>query len=299
MEKEKNRHVTAILMVILDSLFFSLMAVCVREAGNIPTMQKAFFRNVIAGIIAVGLLMRSGCGTSGLKKRYLPDLIKRSLFGGIGLILNFWAIDHIGLADASILNKMSPFFAVAASIFILGEKPNHIEVLTILTAFAGCIFVIKPGSGLASIPALAGLLSGLGAGIAYTYVRRLEKNGENGPTIVAFFSLFTCLLCLPFVIAEHQAMTGRQWLFLILAGCCAALAQFAVTAAYKLAPAKEISVFDYSQVLFASIWGFLVFHEVPDVYSWIGYGIIISMAVFKWYYNLHSEKQEGETENEN
>ena len=202
-------------------------------------------------------------------------------------MLNFWAIDHIGLADANILNKMSPFFAILASIPILGEVPNAVEIVTVIVAFIGAAFVVKPTMGAASIPALAGLVSGFGAGVAYTYVRKLGNHGERGPVIVAFFSIFTCLMCLPFMIAEFKPLTLRQAFCLVGAGCVAAIAQFAVTLAYKIAPAKEISVFDYSQVMFASLWGLLLFSEVPDKGSVAGYVIIISMAVFKWHYNVN------------
>jgi len=289
MENKKrslNPHVLGILLVITDSFFFSLMTVFVRLSGDVPTMEKAFFRNVVAAVIALITLSRTE-EKFRIHKGSLPWLFFRSLFGGVGLVLNFWAIDHIGLADANILNKMSPFFAILASIPILGEVPNAVEIVTVIVAFIGAAFVVKPTMGAASIPALAGLVSGFGAGVAYTYVRKLGNHGERGPVIVAFFSIFTCLMCLPFMIAEFKPLTLRQALCLVGAGCVAAIAQFAVTLAYKIAPAKEISVFDYSQVMFASLWGLLLFSEVPDKWSVAGYVIIISMAVFKWHYNVN------------
>lgn len=289
--KKINPHVVGIILVITDSFFFSMMSMFVRLSGDVPTMQKAFFRNAVALVIAVITLIRSGEGFR-MKKGSLPFLIARSFFGGTGMILNFWAIDRIGLADANILNKMSPFFAIIFSIFILSEFPDAVEIVTVIIAFIGAAFVVKPSAGLASLPAFAGLLGGLGAGIAYVFVRKLGKRGERGTLIVAFFSAFTCLLCLPFMLINFHPMTIAQTLCLIGAGSAAAIAQFAVTAAYKYAPAKEISVFDYSQVLFASIWGILLFDEIPDRMSLIGYVIIITVAVIKWYYNMHQDKKE-------
>lgn len=287
-----NPQMIGILLVITDSFFFSLMTLFVRLAGDLPTMQKAFFRNAIAAVISIILLARTP-EKFRIKKGSLPDLFRRAIFGGIGLILNFWAIDHIGLADANILNKMSPFFAIIASIFILSEVPSGVDILTVIIAFSGAAFIVKPTAGAASLPSIAGLLSGLGAGIAYTYVRRLGKRGERGPVIVAFFSVFTCLLTIPFTIAEYHPMTVRQFLCLIAAGSAAAIAQFAVTAAYRYAPAKNISVFDYSQVLFASLWGFLCFDEVPDRWSVLGYIIVIGTAVFKWNYTMRHSADSG------
>ena len=290
-EKElttKHKHAIGISLVIADSFFFSLMTLFVRLSGDIPTMQKCFFRNAFAAIIAVIALARTDEKLH-IKKGSLPGLFARSICGGLGMILNFYAIDRIGLADANILNKMSPFFAIIASIFILKEIPKKADWIAVIIAFVGAIFIIKPSANVASLYALAGLLGGLGAGVAYTFVRKLGQQGERGPVIVAFFSMFTSCLCLPFMIADFHPMSGMQWIFLILAGLSAAGGQFTVTAAYKYAPAKNISVFDYSQVIFASIWGAAFFGELPDYLSVIGYVIVIGCAVGRWLYLMKSE----------
>lgn len=284
----RHKHAIGISLVIADSFFFSLMTLFVRLSGDIPTMQKCFFRNAFAAVIAIIALVRTD-EKFHIKKGSLPGLFARSISGGLGMILNFYAIDRIGLADANILNKMSPFFAIIASIFILKEIPKKADWIAVIIAFVGAIFIIKPSANITSLYALAGLLGGLGAGIAYTVVRKLGQQGERGPVIVAFFSIFTCCLCLPFMLADFHPMSAMQWLFLIFAGLAAAGGQFTVTAAYKYAPAKNISVFDYSQVVFASIWGALVFDELPDYLSVIGYVIVISCAVGRWLYLMKSE----------
>ncbi len=284
--RRMNPHTLGILMVLLDSLAFSLMSLFVKLSGDVPTMQKAFFRNAFAIVIAVAVLARSE-EKFRIKKGNVPLLIARSFFGAVSMMINFWAIDHLGMADANILNKMSPFFAILASIVILAEIPNLVEIAAIIIAFIGAAFVVKPTAGLASMPALIGLMGGMGAGIAYTFVRKLGQRGERGPVIVAFFSMFTMLMCTPNMILNYHPMSGRQWLCLLGAGLSASLGQFTITAAYRLAPAKEISVFDYSQVLFAAIWGILFFGELPDRMSLIGYVIIIGTAFAKWYYTVY------------
>ncbi len=291
MNEISTRHKAAIGigLVIADSFFFSLMTMFVRLTGDIPTMQKCFFRNAFAAIIAVVALSRTE-EKFHIRKGSLPGLLARSISGGLGMILNFYAIDRIGLADANILNKMSPFFAIIASIFILKEIPKRSDWIAVVIAFIGAVFIIKPSANMASVYALFGLIGGLGAGIAYTFVRKLGQQGERGPVIVAFFSIFTSLLCLPSMIIDFHPMSRLQWLFMILAGLSAAGGQFTVTAAYKYAPAKNISVFDYAQVLFASIWGAVIFDELPDRFSVIGYVIVISCAVGRWAYLMKSER---------
>ena len=285
----KNPYVIGILLVVVDSFFFSLMTVFVRLSGDLPTMQKAFFRNVVASGAALFILARSR-DKFRIKEGALPDLFKRAILGTSALFCNFWAIDHVNLADANILNKMSPFFAIVFSIFVLAEVPNVVEIVTLIIAFIGAAFVVKPSFGSSMLPSLVGLMSGCFAGAGFTYVRKLGKNGERGPVIVAFFSIFSCLASIVLMLTDYKPMSIRQFVCLMLAGACAAGGQFAVTAAYRFAPARTISVFDYSQVMFASLWGFLVFDELPDHYSVIGYVIIISMAAFKWFYALREEK---------
>ena len=246
-------------------------------------MQKAFFRNAVAVIIAVIMLARSEGGLK-IKKNSWPGLFMRSFCGTVGLICNFYAVDHLNIADANILNKLSPFFAILMSYFVLKEKANKVEWLCVATAFTGALFVVKPSFSMEFVNAMIGVLGGFGAGVAYTFVRKLGKQGERGPVIVMVFSAFSCICTLPFFIFQYEPMSAQQWMILILAGCSAAGGQIFITKAYTKAPAKEISVFDYTQVIFAALLGFVFLGQIPDWMSVIGYIIIIGSAVFKWNY---------------
>lgn len=284
---QKNQ---GILYIILAGFFFALMTFFVRISGDLPTMQKAFFRNAVAAVFAISMLARSEDGFK-IKKTSWPALFMRCACGTAGLICNFYAIDRLNIADANILNKMSPFFAIIASYFILKEKANKVEWLCVAVAFTGALFVVKPSFQMEFIYAVIGLLGGLGAGIAYTYVRKLGKQGERGPVIVMCFSVFSCLVTFPFLLFQFKPMSGRQLLYLLLAGTCAAGGQLSITAAYTKAPAKEISVYDYTQVIFAALLGFLFFGQIPDWISVCGYVLIIGSAVFKWAYVNHGSPQ--------
>lgn len=292
MKKVTNQHVIGLIFVLLAALGFSLMTFFVKLSGDLPTMQKVFFRNAVAAIIAFVTLLRTP-EKFHVKKGSWGYLFLRSIMGTLGMIANFWAIDRLALPDSNILNKMSPFFAIIMSYFILKEKPNRVEWISVIIAFIGAVFVVKPTRGVASWPAVVGLLGGFAAGFAYTCVRKLGKMGERGPMIVFFFSAFSSLISAPFLIFGYHHMSWLQLLYLVLAGVSAALGQFSITAAYTHAPAKEISVFDYTQVIFAAILGGIFFSEVPDKYSIIGYVIIIGVALFRWYYNLHHDEKEN------
>ena len=255
------------------------MNLFVRMSGDLPSIQKSFFRNFVAMLFALMILMKEKPEIA-LDRPAKKYLLLRSIFGTVGILCNFYAVDHLVLADASMLNKMSPFFAILFGILILKEKINLFQGLCVAAAFVGTLFVIKPTpSNLACFPALIGLLGGLGAGLAYTYVRALGTRGVKGPFIVFFFSAFSCLCTLPFLLFDYHVMTPAQFGILLLAGLAAAGGQFSITAAYTYAPAKEISVYDYSQIIFSAVLGWFVFGQVSDAFSWLGYLIITSTAV--------------------
>ena len=180
------------------------------------------------------------------------------------------------------LNKLSPFFAIILSIFILKEIPTAVDIIATIIAFIGALFIIRPGGSMSVVPALIGLYGGFGAGTAYVFVRKLGGKGERTPVIVMCFSLFSCMVTAPFLILDFHPMTLRQWICLILAGLSASLGQFSITTAYKYAPAKELSVFDYMQVIFAALLGIIFLNETPVLLSIIGYVIIIGTAVVRW-----------------
>ena len=272
----------AILHLLAAALFFSLMTFFVRISGDLPTMQKTFFRNFFALFVATGAIVKNKIGFS-VRKGNGVSLLMRCLFGTSGMIANFWAIDRLGIADANMLNKLSPFFAIIVSYFIMKEIPTLTDWSCVALAFIGSLFIIKPSVGIASIPALVGLYGGFGAGAAYAFVHKMGKTGQPGKTIVFYFSLFSCLVTGPFMIAGWHDMSLAQWGCLIGAGISAGIAQFNITAAYQNAPAKDISVFDYTQVIFAACLGMIFLNEFPDRYSLTGYVIIIGAAVIKWH----------------
>lgn len=289
MSRVSNRQ-KGMICIILSAFCFAWMNAFVRLAGDLPFIQKSFFRNLVALLFALAMLLREH-GSLKPQKGTLPFLLIRAAAGTVGILCNFYAIDHLALSDASILNKMSPFFAILCSWIFLKEKLNWKQGLIVIGAFIGSLFVVKPSFANADLfPSLIGLLGGLGAGVAYTMVRRLGQIGANKAYIVFFFSAFSCVVTLPYLILSYMPMSWKQLLILILAGLAAAGGQFGVTSAYCYAPAKEISVYDYTQIIFAAGLGFLLFAQIPDWLSILGYCIIISMAVAMFIYNKNADK---------
>ncbi len=283
-----------IIYIIISAFCFAFMNAFVRLSGDLPSVQKSFFRNFVALIFACIILAKNRVPFRCQKKSNIPALLIRAGIGTLGILCNFYAIDHLVLADASMLNKMSPFFVILFSFIFLRERVTFFQGMAVFIAFIGSLFIIKPTFSNAEIfPAFLGLIGGMSAGAAYTAVRYLGQHGEKNPFIVAFFSGFSCVVTLPFLILDFHPMTIGQFLCLLGAGLSAAGGQFSITAAYTKAPAKEISVYDYSQIIFAAMLGFFLFGDIPDLLSIIGYVIIIAMAVLVFFYNnlWHNENK--------
>ena len=280
--KNKNK---GILCILSAAFFFALMSAFVRLAGDVPSVQKSFFRNLVALMFAFIVLIRSEDKLK-FNKTNLPFLLIRSICGTIGILGNFYAVDHLLLADASMLNKLSPFFAIIFSLVFLKEKASVLQWCSIVIAFLGSLLIIKPSfSNPDLIPSLIGVVGAMGAGSAYTAVRYLGMRKERGPFIVFFFSTFSCLVVLPYVVMNYHPMTLAQFGCLLLAGLAAAGGQFSVTTAYTYAPAKELSVYDYSQIVFSALFGWVFFGQIPDQYSVLGYLIIFGVSLFMFILN--------------
>ena len=286
MNKLSNKT-KGILCILFSALCFSGMSSFINLSGDVPVPQKVFFRNLVALFFASAVLLKNhepfkptkGC----LKYHFL-----RSGVGLLGVFGNFYATTHMAhTADAAMLNKLSPFATLLFSAFFLKEKVKPKQAIAIIIAFVGAMFVIKPTmSNIEIVPSIAGLVGGLSAGAAYTCVRHMANKGENGRFTVFFFSLFSVAVTAPYLIFNYSPMTGKQFLYLMLVGLCAAGGQFGITAAYGFAPSSEISIFDYSNIVFTAIEGyFFLGHQVPDALSIVGYTIIIAMAVWMFIYN--------------
>lgn len=280
-----SNRTKGILCILAAALCFSGMSAFVRLAGDLPVFEKAFFRNFVAAIVAAITLWRSHTPFY-VPKETRKFVLLRAVFGTIGLVANFYAIDRLNLADANMLNKLSPFFAIIFSYFLLQEKVKPVQAFAVCGAFIGALCIIKPtGENLQVFPALIGLLGGITAGAAYTLLRRATLGGTQGSVIVLFFSCFSCVVCLLLSVGEFVLPSPRQLLMLIGCGLCGAGGQFSITTAYTYAPAREISVYDYAQVMFSAIMGFFLFGQMPDGWSFLGYGLIIAMAVVNYWYN--------------
>jgi drug/metabolite transporter (DMT)-like permease len=285
--KKLSNKTKGIICILFSALCFSGMSSFINLSGELPVAQKVFFRNLVAFFIAFFTLIKNHESFKPVKGA-LPFHFIRSAVGLLGVYGNFYATTHMAhTADAAMLNKLSPFFTLLFSAIFLKEKVKPKQAIAICGAFIGAMFVIKPTlSNVELIPSICGLIGGIGAGAAYTCVRHMGNIGENPRFTVFHFSAFSIVVTLPFMLLSFQPMTTKQLVYLLLVGVCAAGGQFGITAAYTYAPSREISIYDYSNIVFVAIEGYLFLgHQIPDILSIVGYITICAMALWMFIYN--------------
>ncbi len=267
----------AVAYMLLSAASFAAMGAAVKAAGEIPVHQKVFFRNLVTLVITGAMALGRRENPLG-PTRHLGLLLGRSLAGLCGVTLYFYAIGHLTLADASLLNKMSPFFVTVIAALWLGEAITRRVALGLLLAFLGAGLVIQPVLGWQPLPALAGLGSAFCAGLAYAIVRKL-KGRERPRRIVFYFSLVSTLAMTPLLIWRYAEPTGWQWVWLVGTGVFAASGQVLLTLAYHHGPAGKISIWGYNHVLFALILGLVIWGESPGLVSILGGALIVGAAL--------------------
>ncbi|EPD53498.1 hypothetical protein HMPREF1208_00232 [Staphylococcus sp. HGB0015] len=273
-----NSKMKGIVAILISAIGFSFMAVFFRLAGDLPVFQKSLARNFVAMFIPLFFIIKFKQPFFG-KLSSQPLLITRSILGLTGVLLNIYAIDHMVLSDADILMKLNPFWTILLSLIFLKEYIQKYQITAMLVAIVGMLFVVKPEFSSEILPALTGLLSGIFAASAYTAVRALSTR-EAPYTIVFYFSFFSVIALLPFVIFTYEPMSRIQIIYLVLAGLSAAVGQIGITVAYSYAPAKDISIFTYASIIFTALIGFVLFKEAPDFYAVIGYIFILGASYY-------------------
>ena len=273
----------AITLMLISALAFSIMGAMVKLSGNIPLFEKVFYRNLVSLILAYFMIKNANVSLFG-KRENQKYLLMRSLLGLSGVVLNFYALNNLVLSDANILNKISPFFVTLFAALFLKEKLTSIQIPVLITVFIGALLVIKPQFNFSTIPALAGFISAMFAGAAYTLIRFL-KDLEKSPTIVFYFSFISVIGTFPLMMLNYQKPTVIQFAYLIATGIFAAIGQFTLTSAYRYAPAGEVSIYNYTSIVFSAFIGFIIWSEVPDFLSIMGTLIIIAVAIFAFLYN--------------
>ncbi len=232
-----------------------------------------------------------------LKPNHFKLITLRSLFGLSGVACYFYAITNLKLADAVILNKTSPFFVMVLSVIFLHEKVNRKQLIALAVALLGVLFVVKPQMDLSILPALIGLMAAFFAGTAYTIIRNLRLY-DDSRIIVFYFCLFSVVLMIPLMLfGQFVVPQGKDIFNLLMIGVMATTAQFLMTNGYRHAPASELAVYSYANILFSILLGMLIWLEIPDVFSIIGATLVVTGGVMNYFAVNRSRVGERSSEN--
>ncbi|NNP77351.1 hypothetical protein A7P54_13095 [Acinetobacter sp. Ac_3412] len=273
-----NRNLMmAIGCLTLSALLFSVMGICIRYASHtVDNYTIVFFRNVVGLILFLPFIFKQG--TQFVKTEKLWMHTWRSIVGLAAMYGFFYAIAHLKLSNAMVFTYSSPIFIPLIAWLFLKEKITTAMLCAAGLGFIGVFCVAKPDQGLLNWISIVGISSSLLASMAFVTVRALTQT-EPPERIVFYFCLIGSLLSVIPMFWVWRPYHLQELLFLIGAGVLANVSQIFMSHAYRLAPAGQIAPVNYIAIIFAGLWGFLLWNEVPDLYSLIGFCIILS-AIF-------------------
>ena len=284
-----EKNFKGIRFLIGSGFAFSLMTVCVKAiGGRIPISELVFARATISIILTRFYLYKNNINPWGYQKRLL---IIRGLLGTVALFCIFKALTILPIATATVIQYIYPTFTVICAYIILKEFILRRIVYSIIIGWIGIVLVSQPEftsnsniqeTILAIIIAIFGALM---TSLAYICVRKLSSK-EHPLVIIYYFPLVSIPLSIPFIINEFVLPSGTDWFWIIGIGIFTQIGQLCITEGLRLLPAGQATSLNYSQVIFASIWGVLIFQEKITSSIYLGgfcvlISTIISMSASK------------------
>lgn len=265
----------AALFMLGSSLMFAGMGVMVKIASrSLPNEMVVFFRSAIGLLVLLPWLLRDGVRK--LATRRLRWHVTRGLAGLAAMYCFFFAIAHMPLAEAMVLNYSMPLFIPLIALIWLGERPPREVWPLVALGFLGVLLILKPGMGVFTGIALVALAGALLAAFAMVNIRRLTRT-EPTTRIVFYFSLISTLASAVPLIWSWRTPQPGLWLLLFAMGTLATAAQIFLTRAYAHASSAQVGPFIYATVVFAGVLGWLAWGETPDALSIAG-ALLVGLA---------------------
>ncbi|QJB69003.1 DMT family transporter [Parasphingorhabdus halotolerans] len=289
----QNRPIAGILTRLGAMLSLAIMFAFVKLAGQdgVHVTESLFYRQLTAMPLICFLIWRSEAGWPAIKSNKHKLHILRSFLGIFAMGLNFWAMMLLPLADATTISFTVPIFATLFAALILREKVGIRRWSAILIGFVGVLIVIQPGGTL--IPAFGASVALVGALVtaSVTLVIRMLGRTETSIVTIFWFSVYTLpalAICAYIYGGGHEP---RTWLYLLGIGMFGALGQLTITQSLRYAPVSTIVPMDYTALIWATMFGILIFGQYPGLSIWLGAPIIIGSGLFiAWREHVKSSK---------
>ncbi|UBQ37089.1 MULTISPECIES: DMT family transporter [Acinetobacter] len=263
----------ALLCLMTSALLFSIMGVCIRFASEtVDNPTVVFFRNAVGLFIFIPMLFKQGLSFIKTDKLWMHTW--RSVVGLAAMYGFFYAIAHLKLSNAMVFSYSSPIFIPLIAYFFLKEKISLGMIIAAIVGLIGVLLVAKPDQGMFNALSVIGLGACFLSAMAFVTVRALTST-EPPERIVFYFCIFGTLISSIPMFWHWRAFTLKELALLITAGLLANISQLFMSYAYSLAPAGQIGPMNYIAIVFAGIWGFIFWHEIPDMFSILGISIIL------------------------
>jgi len=267
-----------VFFMLVSTLLFTGMQVTVRHVSeDLHPFEVAFFRNFFGLLVVAPLLFRFGFGVL-----RTPKIRLHALRGGLqtmGMMLFFTALTLAPLAQNVALSFTAPLFTTILAIVILRERAGWRRWAALIAGFVGAWIVIRPGLAVVNTGALLVILSSCVWAGSMIIIKILSRT-ESSLTITLYMGLFMAPLSLIPALFVWQWPGGQALIFLVLVGAFGGVGHLALAQAFKESDATAVLPFDFMRLIWASALGFLVFAEVPDVWTWIGGAVIFSSTVY-------------------
>ena len=273
MRYQQNVVIAGILILVSEFLFASMGAIVKHVSVNMPNEMLVFMRNMFGLLVIIPFFW--GNNLSAFSTRVLHLHILRALLGVSAMYCFFYALAHLPLANGVLLKMTTPLFLPLIALWWLNEKFHWKVIPAVITGFIGVIIIIRPDQGWNTV-AMIGLLGGLLASIAKVTVRKLGHTESTRVTVFYFALISTLVSCVPLAWAWQQPEAG-QWGWLIGMGVLGTIAQLSLTRAYAMAAPARIGSLTYFSVVFAALYGYLVWNEGLDILFLTG-AILIAVS---------------------
>jgi drug/metabolite transporter (DMT)-like permease len=263
----------------LAAFWFSLMSLLVKLAGQrLPAQQVVLARSVVMLLITWVALRRSGLPVLGERRGLL---VLRGLLGFGALTCFYYALIHLPLADATVIQYTNPVFAALLAIPFLRERVGWRELLSVAVSLTGVLLIARPaflfGTDELRLPAFAlgvALMGAVFSGSAYVTVRKLGQT-EHALTIIFYFSAISVLASLPASALSAVMPTPMEWLLLLAVGVTTQYGQIYLTRGLALERAGRATAVGYLQIVFAATWGAVFLLELPDRWVLGGAALVV------------------------
>ncbi|MGY4398517.1 drug/metabolite transporter (DMT)-like permease [Sphingomonas sp. UYAg733] len=281
MAETNDRILPAIAMRLMSVALFASMNAVIKlaEERGATLGEILFFRQFGASILLTAIIA-TGPGLKSVATRRLPAHLARAVLGLSAMACTFSAILMLPLAESTTLGFTMPIFATILGALILREPTGWHRWVAVAVGFAGVLIVAQPGSGHFPIwGAISGLTAALLTASVSILLRQISRT-EGTMTTVFWFSTLSLVplgIVYAFVMQPHAPVT---WLLLIGIGLIGGTAQLAMTSALRLGPVSVVVPMDYSSLLWATAYGWLIFGVLPSTWTWIGAPVIIASGLY-------------------